>query len=356
VLVGSPLRVVALDAVDGSEAWRFEPDRAGAAVVGRDPFARREAGADTRVGATGRLHGFALGGGRLHLMQGDRALMALGLEDGRPAWSYAPEPSERGDGAEAAINPHFLVTRDAVVAQVGGNRSVVVLDAESGGVRTTLPRPGDDGPWMAVPHAAGPGRVVLTLDPRTVCLVDLERGVEVWTHKDAGSLPRTGSPRVFGGEGGLLVLFGGTTLERLDVATGEAVWTAGLGLDGLRDAEAAVAVDGERAYLVSEGRLRALGLKDGREAWSRPVPDAGQGWLVSLRGDCVVAWPDPEVGGGDPLASLPVAVHRRGDGSPVQRITLGGPAARVALHLGADGALVATQSEMWSLRRGGTVP
>lgn len=351
VLAATPTRLVALDAADGRAAWEFDP----ADPTGRrrtlNPFAKPElnGGEPTApVRPPGRLHGFRLVGPRLILLRGDHELLALDSETGQLDWSYAP--------ASGGINPRVLVTPTRVVLEAGKARSVVVLDPETGRLRGEFPRGEGAEPWAREPLPIDDDRVVLALDPKTVALFDLERGVEVWTYRDGSALPRAVPPRLLADSGCLLVLFGGDTLVRLDPSVGEARWERALGLGDLSECPEAFALDGERVYVAHGTRvngatptLSAFDLSDGNRLWWHPLVGPGGGWSIALSDRHVVAHPDPSRTDDGPLDGLPIVFCRRDTGAPVQRLIFPATVRRLAVRLDAQSALVATQGRLWSL-------
>ena len=142
---------------------------------------------------------------------------------------------------------------------------------------------------LVVPNAGDLTWATVTLDDRSVGVLDLSRGEVVWTYKDDSALPRTATPRLWCDGGVLVALLGGRHLVRLDVALGQRLWTHPLGLNDLDTALGAVALDPDRLYFTRGKTLVALKTSDGKPAWERSLAGAEAPWSLALAGACVVA-------------------------------------------------------------------
>ncbi len=342
---------MALGLDGGKSRWEFDP----ADPLGKrqtlNPFAKPDLHDDNPAPAgqpTGRLHGFHLIGPRLVFLRGDRELMALDAETGQLDWSYAP-----GTGG---INPNVLVTPTRVVLEAGETHNVVVLDTETGRLRGDFPRGETVEPWARDPLPIDDDHVVLVLDPKTVALFDLERGVEVWSYGDDSALPRAVAPRLLTDSGRLLVLFGGDTLVRIDPNAGVALWEQPLGLGDLSEWPEAFAIDGRRVYVAnasfvhdSPPTLSAYDLEDGHRLWWHSLIGPRAGWALVLSERCIMAYPSPSRSLEGPFDTLPILFCRREDGTPVQRLMFPTTVRRLAVRIDAQSALVATQGRLWAL-------
>ena len=184
----------------------------------------------------------------------------------------------------------------------------------------------------------------------TVALFDLARGRNAWVFRETTELPRYGPPRLLGDGERLLVLHDGRELIRLDPATGAKAWGRLLGSDDLGDRPESIALSGDRAYVAGGGNLAALGLGDGSTLWKRPLdgPPA-VAWAVALTERSVAAYPTPSRAREEYLSTLPIVLHRRDDGVPIQRLLFQGTVSDLAVRFTARGALVATQAGLWAL-------
>jgi hypothetical protein len=86
------------------------------------------------------------------------------------------------------------------------------------------------------------------------------------------------------------------------------------------------------------------------------VGPESSGWSLALTERLVVAYPDPERSPGGLLDSLPVALYRRRDGQPVQRLVFDALARASAVRLDSGSVVVATQGRLWALGPAGDGP
>ena len=241
--------------------------------------------------------------------------------------------------------------------QVGhgtGPPDLAVLDSETGRRRPTARAAATDDPsasWSRPPLAIDDDHACITLDPRTVALIDVNTGARVWTSRVASdALPRTGPPRILGDSSRLLVVYEGNELIRLDPATGRKLWSRSLGLDDLSESPDAFALDADRLYCATGATLAAYRLGDGEPTWTRHLSGPKAGWSVALAGRYVTAYPRPDRGEEEgAIQALPLVVCRRDDGALVQRVAIASPVKDLAVSLQPHGAIVATQAGAWAL-------
>jgi outer membrane protein assembly factor BamB len=278
-------------------------------------------------------------GGRLFFLRGDRELLALDGDTGLVDWSFSP-----GGGT---INPHLWVGPERTVLQTRPSGALLVLDTATGRRRGEFGH--DQEEWARDPLPLDDDRVVLVVDRRTVALFDLARGVNAWVFRESQELPKNGPPRLLGDAERLLVVSDGNELIRLDAATGTKRWSRPLGTEDLSERPEALALDGERVYWVSGQSLRAAALGDGTLVWSQHLSGPESGWSVELTERFVLAYPGLARRAEEALEGLSLVFRRRDNGALAQRLFFPIAVTDVSVRLASGGAVVATQSGVWSL-------
>jgi outer membrane protein assembly factor BamB/tetratricopeptide (TPR) repeat protein len=336
-------RLVALDVARGTVRWSFDGADPSAGRRPADPF-RRPSPADAAQGnaPAPRLHGFRIVGNRIFCGRGDRELLALDGDSGLIDWSYSP--------ASRSINAHFWVGPRRTLIQVRDPNAILVLDTDSGQRRAEFPQQEQDQPWPRDPLPVDDDHAALVSDARTITLFDMTRGTHAWTYREPSALPRSGPPRLIGDAGRLLALRDGSELVRLDLATGERLWSRLLGVEDLTESPDALALDGERIYCATGRTLTAYRLADGTPQWRHFLNGPATGWAVALTDRYVAAYPRPA----RPLDQaaldrLPLVLCRRDTGRLVQRLLFDAPVSRLAVRLAPGSALIATQEGAWAL-------
>lgn len=354
VLCAAATRLVALSRDRGQPAWSFDPATPQATDTAPDPFNRQNTGIDNLRSlsplprARGRLHDFKLQGSRLFFLQGDHTLFSVDADDGRLVWAYSsPSPANSARG----INANWALTTRHAVLQVGKSNSIVCLDPDTGILQKQLQLGDEDATWTRAPVEIDESRILVSPNPLAIALFDLERGAYLWAFHDDSPLPRAVSPAIFADHGLILAILGGQELVRLDPASGHRLWRNALGLDDLSERPDALVIDASRAYCASGSTLTAFNLADGSSAWVRKLIGPDSGWALSLVTGALAVFPRPEPAAADALESLPVLLCRRDNGVLVQRLVFSTPVDSLAVHLDDHNALIATQSQMWSLAR-----
>jgi outer membrane protein assembly factor BamB len=356
VLVGSNTRVVAFTRSKGDLAWRFDVGAMDWGDKRPSPFARPEATTaplelEAGVGRSSRLHGFQLVAGRLAMQSSDQMLLTIDADDGRLLWSFKVPPPRVGSGSRASLNPCWLVHSNFVLVELAPTNTLLVLDAESGLRLSELERGEDQFSLTREPILLNSERVVLALDPRTVAVYDVLRGVLVWTYRNESALPRAVSPSVWSSESVLIALFGGQELVRLNPENGKRVWTHGIGLTDLSQRVDAVALDEQRLYCIWGSTYEAFNTSDGSVAWRRTLAAGETKWGLSLTGKWLVVRPSvgriEEAG----LTSLVVLLCHSETGLPSQRFAFNEATDALAMRFDESSALLATQSQAWILGR-----
>jgi outer membrane protein assembly factor BamB len=138
--------------------------------------------------------------------------------------------------------------------------------------------------------------LVLVKDARTIERLERATGKAVWTWRVPGTTTRSGEPPLVLGEAGrLLVVLPeniGYRLQRMDPETGKPIWTSPPLLPVNRLEPAGWMLFGGVLYHEGRGRLRARSADDGKELWDRPLPGKAESGPWGLcRSGGVVVWP-----------------------------------------------------------------
>lgn len=349
VVAATATRLVALSLDKGTTEWTHDLGGAPQGKTGANPFAKPEVGANPEDTASALLHGFQIVGNRLFCFRGNSELLkegetlelrALDGDTGLIDWSYAPSSGK--------LNPLALIGPQQIVLQVLKPNSILVLETEGGQRKADFPYSSHLG-WLRTPLAVDDDHIALVPDRRTIALFDLRKGLNSWVFRESDTLPKHGSPRLFGNAEGLLVLHDGTELIRLDPATGVKRWAHPLGAEDLSERIDATLADSARFYWASDRTLNALSLKDGSLIWSTHLTGADSGWSLALTERCVLAfplYPASKPGEGE---GLPLVFRRRDTGTLMQRVLFPVPASDVTVRLAPRGAMVATREGFWAL-------
>jgi outer membrane protein assembly factor BamB/tetratricopeptide (TPR) repeat protein len=347
VLAATATKIVALDLRRGERLWAYDASAPAAARRAADPFAKPDAApaAAPPPETAGPLQGFRIVGGRLFFLRGDRELIALDGDTGLVDWSFTP--------TGGTINTHLWVGPERAVLQTRPSGALLVLDTATGRRRSEFGL--DQEEWARDPLPLDDDRVVLVVDRRTVALFDLARGVNAWVFRESRELPKNGPPRLLGDAERLLMVNDGNELIRLDAATGTKRWSRPLGTEDLSERPDALALDGARVYWVSGQSLRAAALGDGTLVWSQHLSGPEAGWSVDLTERFVLAYPGLPRRAGEELEGLSLVFRRRENGALAQRLFFPITVTDVSVRLLSGGAVVATQSGVWSLGGRGPV-
>jgi cellulose synthase operon protein C len=351
VLVASSARLVGLGLEKGDVLWEARADSPRAARARLNPFAPKDAKEvkDAKFESRpSRFRGFQIIGNRVLCRLGDKEILAIDGDSGQLDWSFAPASGRLGD--------HALLSRDRIVMQAvrPNSSALLVLDPDSGRCRE-LARPADEQEWARDPLRVDDDHVAVATSGRSVALVDVNTGKDSWVHHHL-SVPRLSphaAPRLFGEAGRLLALFDGNELASLNSENGRVLWSATLGNEDLSEWPASCAMDADRFYCATNSEtgaaLTAYALADGKPAWSRHLMGAESGWAIALTDHYIAAHPNPTRVLERSLETLPLAFFRGDDGRLVQRLTFPASVSELTVGLASRDALVATQSNLWSL-------
>ncbi len=309
VLVGGADGVESLRRADGAPIWSLLPARS--ASEGRaTPSVALRAGRAGRAG----MSAFQLAGGRLHLLEDERQLLALDAERGRVLWCWpgampcamlsrprlvatntAPggrESMPPGSRPGGQLFPHFYAGDEKVVVQTGNGKRCV-LDGRTG--RTLHETDTSKEPWPQAPLAHDGHRIFLVPDPQHIVLFDTATGKDIWTHALEPSASLTGkAPQLLANPRTLLVLVErnhGYFLECLEPQTGVRRWPDALFL-GVKPVNLeAGAVNESAFYFVQDSTLHARELADGKPLWESPLPGQPGCWRIVRTANHLVLFP-----------------------------------------------------------------
>jgi outer membrane protein assembly factor BamB len=284
---------------------------------------------------TSGLPGFAefqLVDDRVYLREESRKLTCISATTGTTAWNFPP--------TEGTILPHTFFSSHHVALRTKQPGKFIVLDAD-GRRRFELQHTSE--PWDHVPVALDSHRLAMVSDARTIQLLDLNDGRQVWTYS---TLNTDQKPLPIAAPGCLLVLVGGNTLVRLEPETGKPAWSRRVSDGVLPRHGRAWTVDGERFYCITrELNLRAFRLTDGELDWEQFLIGPGDQWQLAAAGGYVVALPrQPHASDG-----LPVAVCRQSDGSLAQRLFFRPRGNDATVYLATSSTLIGSEREVWAL-------
>ncbi len=201
---------------------------------------------------------------------------------GELLWSVSPP---------GGLNRTWLADADFVVVQTEHPLSVLVLDANTGRRRSEHHF---SEPWLMPPvrfENAGREGFVVSLANwkiREFAADNSQSGPE-WIYQGAMSHANS-APRMWAGDGRLLMLMDGDTLIGLDPKTGRPLWDDRLASGPLSDPEQAIAVENGRIYAAEGQAIYCLDWKDGRVLWKHRLPQA-PAWAIRKSGRFLVAAP-----------------------------------------------------------------
>jgi outer membrane protein assembly factor BamB len=271
---------------------------------------------------------------RLLVREDARRLACLAADSGAILWTYEP--------THGSIQPHTFFSSQHVALRTKQPSRFVVLDGE--GRRRFEPTQAGDA-WEYPPVAIDANRLCFASDARTIQLVDLTDGKQVWSFVGPNSDQR---PIPIVGPGSLLVLVSGNTLVRLDPETGRSLWTSRVSDDVLPPQGTSWAVDGQLFYCITrELNLRTFRLTDGTLAWEQFLTGPGDQWQLAVTDGQIVALPRrPHASDG-----LPVVICRQSDGRLLQRLFFKPHGNEAIVYLNPQHTLVGSEREVWVLAK-----
>ncbi|MHB1426930.1 MAG: outer membrane protein assembly factor BamB family protein, partial [Gemmataceae bacterium] len=268
ILAGGAEGVVCLRRDNGELLWRFS-----APESGHYPHASRHR---VRVILDPQppepLTAFQLVAGRLFFLQGQRRLFALNAETGAVLWDcWAPDGQLHLPFPHGYFSAYYQAGTETVLMQMSGRRWL--LDARTG--RQIHQAADSRDLWQRPPLALDERTLCVVLDNRSVGLLDAQTGRCSWTHPLAGVTIRSGEMPSVLGKGNLLLCVQpanvGYFLYRLDRESGKPVWIQ----PGLLTAKSldpsAWTFDAEALYGIEDDLLIARSLTNGEVLWQRAL-------------------------------------------------------------------------------------
>lgn len=206
----------------------------------------------------------AVGGDRVFIAGRDGHVVAIGLSDGRQAWSAALRRPLAG-------GPAF---GDGLVVVGGSDGSVTALDANSGSVRWTAQLTGE----VLAPPAVARGVVAVRTGDGGLFGLDGADGGVLWSYEQpvpSLSLRGTAGPVVAGDT--VIAGFDNGRLAATHLRDGQLAWESAVAVaTGRTEVERMVDVNhtprviGREVYAVTyQGRIAAVALETGRALWSQ---------------------------------------------------------------------------------------
>lgn len=269
---------------------------------------------------------------RVYLREDTRKLACFSAHTGTTVWSFTP--------TEGTILPHTFFSSHHAALRTKQPWKFIVLDGDG---RRRFEVAQSNEPWDHVPVALDSHRLCTVADARTIQLIDLNDGKQIWSY---ATLNTDQKPLPIVAPGCLLVLVGGNRLVRLHPDTGKPMWTCRVS-DGVLPRHArAWTVDDQMFYCITrELNLRAFRLTDGELEWEQFLTGPGDQWQIAAAGGYVMALPrQPHASEG-----LPVTICRQSDGSLVQRLFFRPRGNEARLHIASQQALIGSEREVWAL-------
>ena len=272
ILAAGAEGVICLQRERGQKLWHFP-----APVTGRYPRAPCD---EIRVVLDPQppepLTDFRLAAGRLFFLQGQRRLIALNAETGAVLWDrWAPDGPLRLPFPQGCFSPYYHAGTQNVLIQMPGRRWL--LDAATG--RRIHESADSADLWQRPPQQLDERTVCVTPDYRNIVLLDAQTGQSLWTYRPGGVTTLSGELPSVLGQGNLLLCIQpaniGYFLQRIDRATGKAVWPRPQLLAAKMLDAGACAFDGDAVYILEDRSLTARSVVDGEVLWRRSLPNAG---------------------------------------------------------------------------------
>jgi len=291
ILAAGAEGVICLQREKGQILWHFP-----APVTGRYPRAPCD---EVRVVLDPQrpepLTDFRLAAGRLFFLQGQRRLIALNAETGAVLWDrWAPDGPLRLPFPQGHFSPYYYAGTQTVLIQMSCRRWL--LDAATGKQLHEAPDSRDL--WQRPPVQLDERTLCVTPDYRHIVLLDAQTGQCLWTYRPPGITTLSGElPSVLGQENLLLCVQPaniGYFLQRIDRATGKAVWPRPQLLAAKTLDSGAWAFDGDAVFILEDRSLTARSVGDGEVLWQRSLPDASM--HIRRVGDYLAVYPQA-VGG-----------------------------------------------------------
>jgi outer membrane protein assembly factor BamB len=272
VVVAGPTAAQGVALSDGTRLWELPaPD----AAAFTDP----------------RLSAFHFTGTQFYCLQGECRLLRIDARIGHVRLQHwAPAARLGADVPNSRFSPQYLATGYWVLLQFPGRCRA--LDANSGRIQHEFP--GEAIPLAQPPLPLGKDRFAIVNGRRIVTALDLAAGKVVWEYKLSAPSRLSGEPPMLVGNAGALFVVvprnAGYALQRLDPATGRAIWAEEVALDLDRLDSSCFACDDVGVYYTSRNVVTALD-RYGKVLWEQALPGPEGAWRLRRAGEVLVAWP-----------------------------------------------------------------
>lgn len=271
-----------------------------------------------------QLSAFTLAGDWLLARLGDGHLVGLDLAGRRVGWVLGGHGRPRYEPVTfpgvPGFGPHLYAVGALAAAQLSDGRRWFVhvptgRVCDCGGRSLAGPAPPGYGErtagaaWAQPPAPLDGNRIAFSDGPGLVRAVAPGLDKTVWEYVAGRTAGLSGEPPRVRAWGPAVVVAvrrnHGCELDLLDPADGTSRWEEPAFLDAARTDLSAADADAERVYVPAGGRLAALSLEDGSEAWGVPLPrlNGSAGWRVRAGRRAVIAYPAEAVPG-EPVAEV----------------------------------------------------
>jgi outer membrane protein assembly factor BamB len=350
-------------------------------VSGPDVICRSTADGDERwrLPVAESVHWAGFSGGLLVL--GSRAdLMAVAPEDGAVVWHQRLSTANGSQATAREVSFHavddrvYCLATDVGLSCFSSARGELCWSAECrwpsfprtwhcGKNWIVVPSPGLDG-WLiwntrdadlsgAVARAPGGltsapvvvGDWLGLSDERAAPrVVKLAHGTLTSSTYQGPLLTDAGDAQFVSGETALVAMIDGTTLVRVDPASGKPLWSCRGGPTSPGLLRPAVCLDDRRVHSISCGIARSVSLDDGQFLWEKHIGSAREEWRVERTGPWLALMP------AKPEKSSRLTLCDPATGELVARIPCGGRSASARLVAENDRFVLATDSHLTGYR------
>jgi outer membrane protein assembly factor BamB len=237
--------------------------------------------------------GFQLVSGRVFFLENNERLFAVDATSGDTLWTkWAIGARLHQLPPLGHFHPQITPLGTALLVQPTPGR-LWLLDGATGKILHEETHRFE--PWPRSPAVLDENTTAVVIDPRTVALIDAS-GKTIWKYVNDDATTFTGvAPQLVVARENILLLTAnnfGYTLQRLNRATGKAIWLKAPLLAAKIPLDATGwSLDKNAVYYVLEHVLTARSLEDGSILWRYSLTEENRSWRTRRLGDAVLAYP-----------------------------------------------------------------